>query len=123
MEKFYMQVEAVNLSQFVYDTHDISTIRGGSFLLLEAIEGLAAAFEGRLTQITAAASRGIFSLLVDKNEDAPEEFVDKLMTDVLQHLQDVTDSHATFLVAVEKDEGVFPSILEIILMISCTTPG
>ncbi|MBP7964368.1 MAG: hypothetical protein KBG20_13485 [Caldilineaceae bacterium] len=112
MEKFYMQVEAVNLSQFVYDTHDISTIRGGSFLLLEAIEGLAAAFEGRLTQITAAASRGIFSLLVDKNEDAPEEFVDKLMTDVLQHLQDVTDSHATFLVAVEKDEGVFPSILE-----------
>ena len=35
---FYLRVEAVNLSHFINDTNDLSTIRGGSLLLLEAME-------------------------------------------------------------------------------------
>lgn len=35
---FYLRVEAVNLSHFIMDTNDLSTIRGGSLLLLEAME-------------------------------------------------------------------------------------
>ena len=34
---FYLRVEAVNLSHFINDTNDLSTIRGGSLLLLEAM--------------------------------------------------------------------------------------
>lgn len=41
MTKYYLWVEALNLDSFVYDTNDISTIRGGSFLLLRAIQDLA----------------------------------------------------------------------------------
>lgn len=112
MDRYYMQVEAVNLSQFVYDTHDISTIRGGSFLLLEAIEGLAGVFEGRLTQVTAAASRGIFSFFVDEEEDGDNPPGKKLAKGVLQHLKTVTGGHATFVLAIEKDEGKFATVLE-----------
>lgn len=35
---FYLRVEAVNLSHFINDTKDLSTTRGGSLLLLEAME-------------------------------------------------------------------------------------
>ena len=35
---YYLRVEAVNLSHFINDTNDLSTIRGGSLLLLEAME-------------------------------------------------------------------------------------
>ncbi|MFA5924200.1 MAG: hypothetical protein WC856_23385 [Methylococcaceae bacterium] len=35
---FYLRVEAVNLSHFINDTNDLSTIRGGSLLLLEAMK-------------------------------------------------------------------------------------
>lgn len=29
--KFYLRMEGVNLANFVYDTQDLSTIRGGGF--------------------------------------------------------------------------------------------
>lgn len=35
---FYLRVEAVNLSHFINDTKDLSATRGGSLLLLEAME-------------------------------------------------------------------------------------
>ncbi|NOS89058.1 MAG: hypothetical protein HOP34_11070, partial [Methylococcaceae bacterium] len=35
---FYLRVEAVNLSHFIANTHDLSTIRGGNLLLLEAMD-------------------------------------------------------------------------------------
>ena len=37
MGDYYLRVEAVNLDNFVYDTNDISTISGGSFLLLDTV--------------------------------------------------------------------------------------
>ena len=47
MPKYYIHAEAFNLDPIVYDTHDISTIRGGSFMLLDAIQQIPAAFPGR----------------------------------------------------------------------------
>jgi len=35
---FFLRIEAMNLGNFVYDTNDLATIRGGSLLLLEAME-------------------------------------------------------------------------------------
>lgn len=35
---YYLRVEGVNLGNFVNDTNDLATIRGGSLLLLEAME-------------------------------------------------------------------------------------
>ena len=37
---YYLRIEAINLDYFVYDTHDISTIRGGSFMLLSIFDAL-----------------------------------------------------------------------------------
>ena len=37
---YYLRVEAVNLSHFISDTNDLSTTRGGSLLLLEAMEAV-----------------------------------------------------------------------------------
>jgi len=40
MTEYYLRVEAVNLDYSVYDTYDVGTIRGGSFMLLNAFEGM-----------------------------------------------------------------------------------
>lgn len=36
--EYYLSVEAVNLDNFISDTADLSTIRGGGLLLLHAID-------------------------------------------------------------------------------------
>lgn len=40
MQQYLLRIEAVNFDYAIYDTHDISTIRGGSFMLLDAFEKL-----------------------------------------------------------------------------------
>ena len=108
--RYYMRVEAVNLSHFVYDTHDISTIRGGSYILLEAINRIAKQFHNRLQPISTAASQGLF--FFDCEDNAAEDFKESLRTKVLEFLRKETQGHATFLVALEKDEQNFPLTLE-----------
>lgn len=49
---YYLQVEAVNLSNIVFDTDDLSTIRGGGLILLHAIEKVAAMLEEKHPNIT-----------------------------------------------------------------------
>lgn len=100
MPKYFLKVEAVNIANFVYDTHDISTIRGGSYLLLEAIKSLRTAFIDRLTPIATAASQGLFSFESSKDND---EVFQRLKADILQHLHQKTGGHATFLVAIEEE--------------------
>ncbi len=41
MPTYYLRVEAVNMDAFIYDTQDLSTIRGGSLLLLDAAKTVA----------------------------------------------------------------------------------
>ncbi len=106
MAKYYVQVEAVNLMHMVYDTHDISTIRGGSFLLLAVIRRLAHHFADRLEKITTAASQGLFAV---------KEGIDigGIEVEILDFLCQETASHATFLVAIEPDlPNNFSGVLE-----------
>jgi len=42
MSKYYLRMEGVNLNNFVYETQDLSTIRGSGLLLLKAVDDLLA---------------------------------------------------------------------------------
>lgn len=108
MPKFYIRVEAVNIANFVYDTHDISTIRGGSYLLLDAIEGLKDEFQGQLHPISTAASQGLFwADASDDNDDLQERVID--------FLHKKTAGHATFAIAGQKDiPENFSKVLELL---------
>src|SRR5438105_6055568 len=68
MTRFYVRVEGVNLSNFVYETQDLSTIRGGSLLLLEAVgavEDWLRSKCGRVDPISTGASSGLFDCEAD----------------------------------------------------------
>lgn len=56
----YVRLEGVNLDNFVFDVHDLSTIRGGSFLLLDAVRRVRERF--KLTAISTGASSGFFTV-------------------------------------------------------------
>jgi|GEM_PF-2050786 len=85
MSRYYIQVEAVNLNHFVYDTHDISTIRGGSFLLLESIYELEKRFDKYLTPISTAASQGVFRVEFESVDDEDEVIRDEASSDEAFH--------------------------------------
>lgn len=97
MGDFYLRVEAVNLANTVYDTYDISTIRGGSFMLLEAIEVLEntrkCAVSNQLEPISKGASTGLYRLIsVTDNGKAKE-----VKEEVLKCLHDIAHD-STFVV-------------------------
>jgi hypothetical protein len=98
----YLRVEGVNLGHFVFDTRDLSTIRGGSLLLLQAIpkvetvlraSGLVGA--GNFRTISQGASSGLFELDVDQ---AQASQVAQLVRSALE--EDPIFCHATFVVDV-----------------------
>lgn len=109
MSKHYLRVEAVNITNFVYDTHDVSTIRGGSFLLLDAINSLPVAFKERINPITLAASQGLFWF----ESSGSDNELNLLKQDILEYLNQKTGGHATFILATQEDiEDDFPQVLE-----------
>jgi len=87
-----LRVEAVNLSNFVYDTNKIQPMRGGGYLLLEAVQGLADNhFAGvKLESISTGASIGLFRFASDDPQG--------VCNAVLKHLRKATGGHATFVV-------------------------
>lgn len=108
MPKYYIHAEAFNLNHVVYDTHDISAIRGGSFMLLDAVKSLPEAIGG-LEPIATAASKGVFAYEDSGNLSAQWT---GMVQQVLRTLHDATGGQATFLVAVEKDiPNDFPLVL------------
>ena len=60
MPQALMRIEGVNLAAFVDDTNDLSTIRGGSLVLLEAVERVRDAFRADMTPLVVGASKGLF---------------------------------------------------------------
>ncbi|HSY50725.1 MAG TPA: hypothetical protein VLC46_18105 [Thermoanaerobaculia bacterium] len=110
----YVRIEGVNLDNFVYDVHDLSTIRGGSFLLLDAVRRVQDRFG--LTAISTGASSGLFTA----PEGSAMSDADALRREIEQFLSDSDGKqrpkgeadqlkHATFVVDVraegEGDEG------------------
>lgn len=70
MQNHYLRVEAVNLDYSVYDTHNISVIRGGSSMLLEAVNKLKN-FPG-LENVGTGASEGIFKFSASNAQEVKE---------------------------------------------------
>lgn len=61
--QFYLRIEGVNLDNFVYDVADLSTVRGGSLLLLDAIdhaETFLRTKDKKLKSLSKGASAGLF---------------------------------------------------------------
>lgn len=115
MGQYYLRLEGVNLDNFIYDTQDLSTVRGGGLLLLCAPEHAKSYLEGlkAVKQITAletictGASSGIFRF------ECAEDTVEEIRRGVEEHLRKVPISldgsstgkaaalrHATFVVNV-----------------------
>ena len=60
MSTYYLRIEAVNFDHFLGDTHDLSTIRGGGLLMLDAIEK-AVSKDSELHEVYIGASTGLFT--------------------------------------------------------------
>lgn len=98
MNQYYLRVEAVNLNNFVYDAQDLSTIRGGGLLLLDAIDNITdLARPTRIRPLTTGASAGLFEFdAVDLGTAT------QIRDQVRQRLaNDVELQHATFVADVQ----------------------
>jgi hypothetical protein len=99
----FYQIEAINLDSFVYDTHDNRAIRGGSFLLLDAIERLAQAAKSRLA-LEVIQTGGSQALLRGHGE--PEPTLQWLREElVLLEKQKPALVQASFALAAQPDTG------------------
>ena len=110
MGDYYLRVEAVNLDNFVYDTNDISTIRGGSFLLLDTVNRLVSAHDlkGLLEKVSTGASAGLFRIIGNDPDDVKKRVKD--------YLNKKTEGHATFVVDTIDGTGLnFKTIQEKLL--------
>ncbi|XCN71685.1 MAG: hypothetical protein Q3M24_15395 [Candidatus Electrothrix aestuarii] len=102
---YYLRVEGVNLDNFVYDSSNLASIRGGGLLLLDAIERVA----GELKRIVGAeavqpistgASSGLFKLELSKQQSAD------IRGDIVRFLhKDPQLQHATFVVDLLERKG------------------
>ena len=89
-----LRIEGVNLAFTVEDTEDLSTRRGGSLMLLNAINDVASSFKARLLPISTGASAGLFTVTNDKDSKS-------LARDVRQWLHNnPLYRHGTFVVDV-----------------------
>lgn len=109
---YYLRIEAVNLDHFIYDTDDLSTIRGGGLLLLnwprqfdpqDTIDDSRFPWpEGAEPEvISRGASSGLFRFKA-KNDEAAEQCRDGAMAYLTKHEQ---LSHATFVADIQADHG------------------
>jgi hypothetical protein len=97
MKDYYLRIEGVNLDNFVFDTNDLSTIRGGGLLLLnlpQRVEGILPKETIKLKPITQGASWGLFRF---------QAVDDKTHTDIVNDIHKVLESdpqyrHATIVV-------------------------
>lgn len=98
MTNYYLRVEAVNLGAFIYDTQDLSTERGGSLLLLAAIDRVKDKFLSKGDEIImCGASIGLLSFQADGPDDA-----EKRRQDVETLLRDDEQlKHASFVVDIQ----------------------
>src|SRR5258708_1534587 len=91
MAPYYLRMEGVNICNFIDDTADLSTIRGGSFLLRSATRSLGSL---GLTSVSTGASAGIFLFQAEDDHAAQ-----KISQNVRDHLRNTAGlAHATIVV-------------------------
>lgn len=89
--RYYLRVEGVNLDNFLYDTQDLSTIRGGGLLLLNAINEIEKKWKSELEPISTGASSGLFEFKTGCDEK-------KVVEEIRSFLNQGAYQHATFVV-------------------------
>jgi len=62
MSQFYILVEGVNIYASIFDTNQLSVIRGTSFLYKQAIDEVTETLKDELTPISTGASSGLYYL-------------------------------------------------------------
>ncbi len=87
MPTYLFRIEAVNLDPSVYDTSDISTIRGAGFYLLNAVHLLTKQKLGDV--ITEGASAAVFKITTDDPEEKRQEIFN-LLYDGKDSIQEMT---------------------------------
>lgn len=94
-----LRIEAINLAFVIDDTEDLSTRRGGSYMLLDAVNQLKNHFSDRLKAISTGASVGLFALQPTAGDGQ------QLLAEVRQFLQNPEKpyAHATFAVDLVQD--------------------
>ncbi|MDZ4796820.1 MAG: hypothetical protein SGI92_01555 [Bryobacteraceae bacterium] len=111
MERYYLRFEAVNLGNFVYDTGDLSTIRGGSQLLSGAAKKVKT-FTA-LKPLSTGASAALYEF------DAPDDGGARDMRRrVHEKLLEDEMAQATFVVDVIRDPGDFGKARESLLALN-----
>ncbi|HPQ94483.1 MAG: hypothetical protein KDI44_09145 [Thiothrix sp.] len=75
----FILVEGINLYANIYDTDQLSVIRGSSFLYKDAIETLKDAFKGRMTCISSGASSGLFQPLAEQHAGPLVSAIEKFL--------------------------------------------
>lgn len=103
MTKYLFRAEAVNLTPTVYDTSDISTIRGGGFYLLNRVGTLAQHTAWKNCLITEGASSAVFAI-----ETVSPDDVRKTMLEFLYSGSD-TIKEMMFLVEYMPESDSFPT--------------
>lgn len=91
-QQYCLRIEAVNLDHAIYDTHDISTIRGGSFILLDTVNSLHNKTPVLQPEATGA-SAGLFLFSCHENEK------EKILVTVEKELEKQAGQFATFVCA------------------------
>lgn len=107
MAKYLFQVEAVNLSAVVYDTADISTIRGGGFYLLYRVAALARDPSYKNSLITEGASKAVIRIETENPETVRREILNHLYYSQNSGvpLEDERIKEAMFIVVYTEDTG------------------
>jgi len=122
MVAYYLRIEGVNQSEFVYDTQDLSTIRGGGLMLLDAVDYVASKATGaKLEAVTTGASWGIFRFEAQDDAQAGrlrEEAERILRGHLVQNGKQYELNHATFVVDVIKASGDFVADREALLALN-----
>lgn len=96
-----IRIEAVNLRHTIDDTENLSTRRGGGYMLLEAIRGVEKKFADSLEPISTGASIGLFAVKSGKDREATRTAVSRYLREGGQREW----QHATFVIdAVANDD-------------------
>lgn len=110
-KSYLVRIEGVNHDQFIFDTNDLSTVRGGSLLLLDAVEGIAQAVGKGCKTISSGASSGLFQLPCASAEEA--------VTTLRKILREGPGwAHASFVVAAVPESGNFPEDNETLIALN-----
>lgn len=107
MLEFLFRAEGVNLATTVYDTADISTIRGGGFYLLSRVSALARSY--KVSLITEGASSAVFKIETGDPKNVRSEMLQLLYA--TEKGVDEVIPEMMFLVEYIDDDGALPDLM------------